>query len=91
MGSDPGGANLSPTPVTGWREYRSFTPAGQYVNVAARLSDPQASSGTNPGGSAQLSDAAAGTFFPDRATIFAGATDGTFTTRPAPSGWSPQP
>jgi len=90
--TDPGGANLSPTAVTGWREYRSFTPAGQYVDVSGRLKDPaQNGTTTNPGGSLQLPAAAAGTFFPDRATIFGGATDGTYTTRGYPGGWNPQP
>jgi pectin methylesterase-like acyl-CoA thioesterase len=90
-GGNPPGANLSPTPIGGWREYRSFTPSGRYVDVGQRLeSSPLSGTSTNPGGSMQLPDAAASTFFRDRATIFGGATDGTYTTTGNP-GWNPQP
>jgi len=79
-GSNPPGANVPPNPVTGWREYKSLTPSGQPVDVSMRLANP-APNGTTaaPGGSIQLSDANAAAFFPDRATILHGATDGTFT------------
>lgn len=80
-GGNPPGANVSANPVAGWREYRSVTPAGAPVDVSQRLVNPSpAGTVGNPGGSIQLSDANVATFFPDRATILHGATDGTFTT-----------
>ena len=75
------GANVRPNPVTGWREYHSMSPSGQLLDVSQRLPDstpPDA--GAPPAGSIQLSDANAASFFPDRATILHGATDGTYTT-----------
>lgn len=92
VGGNPAGANVSPSPVAGWREYRSFTPTGQILDVGARLADPSpiATTSANGGGSRQLTDADVGTFFKDRATIFGGATDGTYTTSGA-GGFSPVP
>jgi len=75
------GANVRPNPVTGWREYHSMSPSGQLLDVSQRLPDstpPDA--GAPPAGSIQLSDANVTSFFPDRATILHGATDGTYTT-----------
>ena len=75
------GANVRPNPVTGWREYHSMSPNGQLLDVSQRLPDstpPDA--GAPPAGSIQLSDANVASFFPDRATILHGATDGTYTT-----------
>jgi pectin methylesterase-like acyl-CoA thioesterase len=85
------GANVRPNPVTGWREYHSVSPSGQLLDVSQRLPDstpPDA--GAPPAGSIQLSDADVTTFFPNRATIFGGATDGTFTTS-ALVGFAPVP
>jgi pectin methylesterase-like acyl-CoA thioesterase len=85
------GANVRPNPVTGWREYHSVSPSGQLLDVSQRLPDstpPDA--GAPPAGSIQLSDANVTTFFPNRATIFGGATDGTFTTT-ALVGFAPVP
>jgi pectin methylesterase-like acyl-CoA thioesterase len=87
-GPNPSGANLVSTPVVGWREYRSFAPDGRWVNTAGRLANPVSAS---LGGSVQLSDADAQTFFRDRATIFGGATNGTYTIIGYPGGWNPQP
>jgi hypothetical protein len=42
-------------------------------------------------GSIQLSASNVATFFPDRATIFGGATDSTYTTVGISGGWNPQP
>lgn len=84
-GSSPAGANLAPTSVTGWREYKSLTPTGQPLSVSGRVAGS-----SPPNGSIQLSDAAFNAFFKDRATIFTGATDGTYTTRGA-GGFSPVP
>ena len=75
------GANVRPNPVTGWREYHSVSPNGQLLDVSQRLPDstpPDA--GAPPAGSIQLSDANVASFFPNRATILHGATDGTYTT-----------
>jgi len=85
------GANLAPTPVTGWREYRSFTPGGQWVDVTQRV--PALPIDTTPytNGSLQLTDADVAKFFADRATIFGGTSDGTYSTTGYPSGWNPQP
>jgi pectin methylesterase-like acyl-CoA thioesterase len=85
------GSNLAATPVTGWREYRSSTPGGQWVDVTQRI--PALPTGTTPytNGSIQLSPANVATFFADRASIFGGATDGTFTTTGYPGGWNLQP
>jgi pectinesterase len=80
------GANVKPNPVTGWREYHSMSPTGQLLDVSQRLPDstpPDAGApdaGTPPGGSIQLSDGNVASFFPNRATILHGATDGTYTT-----------
>ena len=85
------GANVRPNPVVGWREYHSVSPSGQLLDVSQRLPDstpPDA--GAPPAGSIQLSDANVMTFFPNRATIFGGATDGTFTTTPL-VGFAPVP
>lgn len=87
------GANTSPTAIAGWREYGSLTPAGALLDVSARLVDPQPALEEKdengvvtkfiPGGrgSLQLTPADVATFFPNRATIFGGATnaDGTLT------------
>jgi len=90
-GTNPGGANLVSTPVVGWREYGSFTPEGQWIDLSGRLSNPSPSSASLGGGYA-LTDANMSTFFPSRATIFSGATDGTYTTTgDTSSGWDPQP
>jgi pectin methylesterase-like acyl-CoA thioesterase len=85
------GANVRPNPVTGWREYHSVSPSGQLLDVSQRLPDstpPDAAA--PPAGSIQLSDANVTTFFPNRNTIFGGATDGTFTTS-ALVGFAPVP
>jgi len=80
-GGNPPGANVLPNPVAGWREYGSMTPAGQPLDVSQRLVTPAPDgSTTNPGGSLQLSTANVTTFFPDRAAILGGATDGTYLT-----------
>jgi pectin methylesterase-like acyl-CoA thioesterase len=73
------GANVPPTAVTGWREHRSFTPGGQWIDTTGRL--PALPTGTTPynNGSLQLTDAAAATFFGDRTRVLGGATDGTST------------
>jgi pectin methylesterase-like acyl-CoA thioesterase len=96
VGGNPGGANVAPSPVAGWREYRSFTPAGQIIDTSGRLADPapaqyyNGSFAANTAGSRQLTDAQVGTFFPSRATLFGGATDGTYTTSGA-GAFSPVP
>jgi hypothetical protein len=74
-GSVPNGANVVPSPVTGWREYKSVTPGGTLIDTSSR-----AVGSTAPIGSIQLSDANVASFFKDQATIFAGATDSTYTT-----------
>jgi pectin methylesterase-like acyl-CoA thioesterase len=80
-GSNPPGANARPNPVAGWREYNSMTPSGLALDVSQRLVDPSpGQTVANPGGSLQLSAANVATFFPNRATILQGATDGTYTT-----------
>jgi pectin methylesterase-like acyl-CoA thioesterase len=90
-GSQPPGANVRPNPVVGWREYRSLAPDGGPLDVSQRLVDPSPAGTTmNPGGSLQLSDSNAATFFPDRNTILHGATDGTFTTTGLPT-FTPAP
>ena len=68
------GSMTAPTPVQGWRQYGNSTPAGLSVDTSAYLS----TSGTVTG-SMNLSDANATSFFKDRATIFKGASDGTYT------------
>ena len=85
------GSNLAPTPVTGWREYRSFTPGGQWLDVSQRI--PALPVNTTPytNGSIQLTDANVAKFFADRATIFGGGNDGTYTMTGYPGGWNPQP
>jgi len=91
VGGNPPGANVRPNPVTGWREYRSTTPAGVLLDVSQRLADPSPTgTTTNPGGSLQISDANAAAFFADRATILHGATDGTFTSTGLPA-FTPAP
>ena len=89
--SNPPGANVRPNPVTGWREYGSLTPDGLPLDVSQRLVDP-APAGTvaSPGGSLQLSTANVTTFFPDRAVILQGATDGTYVTTGLPA-FNPTP
>jgi pectin methylesterase-like acyl-CoA thioesterase len=90
-GSNPPGANVRPNPVAGWREYKSLAPDGGALDVSQRLVDPSPAGTTaNPGGSLQLSDSNAATFFPDRAAILHGATDGTFTTTGLPT-FAPAP
>jgi hypothetical protein len=89
-GSNPGGANLVSTPVVGWREYRSFTPGGQWVDVSQRLANPSPAS-ASLGGGLQLSDANYSGFYTTRAAIFGGGTDGTYTFLGYPGGWNPQP
>lgn len=87
------GANIPPTPIDGWREYSSLTPAGAPLDVSQRLANPvpDAGSATNMWGSSQLTQANVSTFFPNRATILqGGATDGTYTTTGLP-GFSPVP
>ena len=75
------GANVRPNPIVGWREYHSLTPGGLPLDVTQRLADPSPTgTATLPGGSIQLSDANVAAFFPDRATILHGATDGTNST-----------
>ncbi len=81
VGGNPTGANALASPVVGWREYKSITPQGAPVDVSQRLVNPSPAGTTaNPGGSIQLTDANAATFFANRGTILQGATDGTFTT-----------
>jgi pectin methylesterase-like acyl-CoA thioesterase len=86
------GASVQPNAVIGWREYHSFTPGGQWVDVSQRMPNP---SPTSTGfGSIQLSDANVTTFFPSTTTIFGGTTDSTYTTvgvPTPPSNWSPTP
>jgi pectin methylesterase-like acyl-CoA thioesterase len=80
-GSNPPGANVRPNPVAGWREYGSMDPSGLPLDVSQRLVDPSPNgTAANPGGSLQLSSNNVTTFFPNRATILQGATDGTYIT-----------
>ena len=81
-GGNPPGANVRPSAVAGWREYRSRTPGGVLLDVSQRLGDPApngtaatATSSGSPGGSLQLSAANVAAFFPDRATILHGAAE----------------
>ncbi len=96
-GGNPTGANVRPSAVTGWREYRSRTPAGAVLDLGQRLGDPApsgtaatAASSGSPGGSAQLSAANVAAFFPDRATILHGATSGGLATTGLPA-FNPAP
>jgi len=82
-GGNPPGANVRPSAVAGWREYRSRTPGGALLDVSQRLVDPApggtaatAASSGSPGGSLQLSAASVAALFPDRATILHGASSG---------------
>jgi pectin methylesterase-like acyl-CoA thioesterase len=93
-------ANVAPTAVTGWREYRSRQPGGDFVDLSGRV--PAGIAGT--WGSIQLSAADVGALFSSRATVFGctsnltigwvgyGTTTGTC---PGPSctcsGWNPVP
>jgi pectin methylesterase-like acyl-CoA thioesterase len=90
--SAPGSDVSPPNPVAGWREYGSTTPAGAPLDVSQRLVDPTPD-GVAPfiGGSLQLSAADVATFFPNRATILAGATDGTTYTLTGLPGFNPTP
>ncbi len=88
----PGSDVSPPNAVAGWREYGSMTPAGAPLDVSQRLVDPTGDAAAAPyiGGSLQLSAANVTTFFPSRAAILAGATDGTYTTTGL-AGFSPTP
>jgi pectin methylesterase-like acyl-CoA thioesterase len=90
----------SSTPVAGWREYKSFSPAGALLDVSGRgaTNGTTAVAGnpysTNPAtlGCIQLSDADATAFYATRAAIFAeSTTDGTNTMKGVTGGWNPQP
>jgi pectin methylesterase-like acyl-CoA thioesterase len=87
------GASVSPNPVIGWREFHSFTPGGQWVDVSQRMPNPNNSSSTGFG-SIQLSGANVSRFFPDRGTVFGGATDSVYTTvgiSSPPTNWTLTP
>jgi pectin methylesterase-like acyl-CoA thioesterase len=81
------GPNVAPNAVIGWREYRSFTPGGQWVDVSQRLANNTSTTSTGFG-SIQLTDANVSTFYPDRATILGGATDGTLSTAGGAGPWN---
>jgi hypothetical protein len=83
--SGSGGANIAPNVVTGWREYGTVTPAGAPYDTSSRY---LGGSGLLGGAVGQVSDV--NTWFKDRATIFAGATDGSYTTLGL-AGFSPTP
>jgi hypothetical protein len=96
-GGNPTGANVRPSAVAGWREYRSRTPGGVLLDVTQRLADPApngtaatAASSGSPGGSLQLSAANVAAFFLDRATILHGASDDTRSTTGLPA-FNPSP
>ena len=71
------GANVAPTPVQGWRQYGNVTPAGAPVDTSHYLAS-SGSGTTAVMGSLNLTDADVATFLKDRATIFTGATNGTY-------------
>ena len=82
-------ANVAPTAVTGWREYRSRQPGGDLVDLSGRV--PAGAAGT--WGSTQLSDSEAATFFSGRAAVFGCTNNGTigWTGYGTPTGSCPGP
>lgn len=91
LGWSTPGPNVAGTAVTGWREYGSVTPDGTLVDTSRRLSFTSTPPTTSGHSSIQLTSEDVATFFPDRETIFSGATNGVRSTIGYPGGWSPQP
>ncbi len=86
VGGNPTTPNQRATAVSGWREYQSRSPSGALLNVSSRLAQT-----ATVNGSIQLVDTDVTTFFPNRATILSGATNGALTTSGYAGGWSPVP
>jgi Cadherin-like beta sandwich domain/Pectinesterase len=75
IGGNPVNPNVAPSAVTGWREYATVKPDGTPLDVSKRFGIPPATTVWT----IQLTDQNVASFYKDRATIFGGATDGTYT------------
>ncbi len=65
-----GAANVTATPVAGWRQSGNITPAGAAVSTSGYVSS-----------SRTLTSAEVSTFFADRATILGGKASGSYTAK----------